>query len=230
MRANNTGKNEPSLAVPHRGRGGGGDERCRIARAASSGSGSCPTRRPRQTRLRSGGGGRPTIGVLRRSRDPDSDTGRRRAPASRTSFSATPRIPWISGSSIWPAPSPFSSPAAEARTSHRTTRGMSQVWRATTRENGRSSSSGRFAPASGAAFAPGGFLPVAFSVWDGFSRERGNRRGLTAGYSIYVEPASRPIGRRPDGEDGAAYSRHRASRDRLGAPALTARHPRGVRQ
>ena len=41
---------------------------------------------------------------------------------------------------------------------------------------------------SGASFSPGQFLPVAFSVWDGFSRERGNRRGLTAWYSIYVEP------------------------------------------
>ena len=41
---------------------------------------------------------------------------------------------------------------------------------------------------SGAPFMPGQFLPVAFSVWDGFSRERGNRRGLTAWYSIYVEP------------------------------------------
>ena len=35
-------------------------------------------------------------------------------------------------------------------------------------------------PASGAAFSQGQFLPIAFSVWDGFSRERGNRRGLTA--------------------------------------------------
>jgi mono/diheme cytochrome c family protein len=42
--------------------------------------------------------------------------------------------------------------------------------------------------ASGAAFSPGEFMPVAFSVWDGFSRERGNRRGLTSWYSIYVEP------------------------------------------
>jgi hypothetical protein len=41
---------------------------------------------------------------------------------------------------------------------------------------------------SGAPFTPGAFLPVAFSVWDGFSRERGNRRGLTAWYSVYVEP------------------------------------------
>ena len=42
--------------------------------------------------------------------------------------------------------------------------------------------------ASSAAFSPGAFLPVAFSVWDGFSRERGNRRGLTAWYSVYLEP------------------------------------------
>jgi mono/diheme cytochrome c family protein len=41
---------------------------------------------------------------------------------------------------------------------------------------------------SGAPFSPGEFLPVAFSVWDGFSRERGNRRGLTVWYSLYVEP------------------------------------------
>ena len=41
---------------------------------------------------------------------------------------------------------------------------------------------------SGAPFSPGEFMPIAFSVWDGFSRERGNRRGLTAWHSIYIEP------------------------------------------
>jgi mono/diheme cytochrome c family protein len=41
---------------------------------------------------------------------------------------------------------------------------------------------------SSAPLVQGEFLPIAFSVWDGFSRERGNRRGLTAWYSIYVEP------------------------------------------
>jgi mono/diheme cytochrome c family protein len=45
---------------------------------------------------------------------------------------------------------------------------------------------------SGAPFSPGEFLPIAFSVWDGFSRERGNRRGLTAWYSVYVEPENVP--------------------------------------
>jgi hypothetical protein len=43
-------------------------------------------------------------------------------------------------------------------------------------------------PASGARFSPGEFMPVAFSVWDGLSRERGNKRGLTLWYSLYVEP------------------------------------------
>jgi mono/diheme cytochrome c family protein len=41
---------------------------------------------------------------------------------------------------------------------------------------------------AGAPLVPGEFLPIALSVWDGFSRDRGNRRGLTAWYSIYVEP------------------------------------------
>ena len=43
-------------------------------------------------------------------------------------------------------------------------------------------------PTSGAPFTPGEFMPIAFSVWDGFSHERGNRRGLTVWHSVYVEP------------------------------------------
>jgi mono/diheme cytochrome c family protein len=46
--------------------------------------------------------------------------------------------------------------------------------------------------ASGAPFSTGQFMPIAFSVWDGFSRERGNRRGLTVWYSLYVEPEAVP--------------------------------------
>ena len=42
--------------------------------------------------------------------------------------------------------------------------------------------------ASGAMLSPGQFMPIAFSVWDGFSRERGNRRGLTLWNSLYVGP------------------------------------------
>jgi hypothetical protein len=46
--------------------------------------------------------------------------------------------------------------------------------------------------ASAAPIVPGEFLPIAFSVWDGFSRERGNRRGLSLWYSLYVEPEHVP--------------------------------------
>src|SRR5688572_10027324 len=45
---------------------------------------------------------------------------------------------------------------------------------------------------SGAPLSPGQFMPVAFSVWDGFSRERGNRRGLTVWQSLYLEPEAVP--------------------------------------
>ena len=45
---------------------------------------------------------------------------------------------------------------------------------------------------SGVSLSPGEFTPIAFSVWDGFSRERGNRRGLSLWYSLYVEPENVP--------------------------------------
>ena len=83
---------------------------------------------------------------------------------------------------------------------------------------------------SGAAFSPGEFMPVAFSVWDGFSRERGNRRGLTVWYSLYVEPEVVPSAVGPMVQDGAAHSRHRAGRDRLGAAALRLSRPRRARR
>jgi cytochrome c len=47
-------------------------------------------------------------------------------------------------------------------------------------------------PSAGAALAPAQFMPIAFSVWDGFSRERGNRRGLTVWHSLYLEPEEVP--------------------------------------
>ena len=45
---------------------------------------------------------------------------------------------------------------------------------------------------AGVAFNPGEFTPIAFSVWDGFARERGNRRGLSSWYSLYMEPENVP--------------------------------------
>jgi len=45
---------------------------------------------------------------------------------------------------------------------------------------------------SGVTFAPEQFVPIAFSVWDGFTKERGNHRGLTTWKSVYLEPAEGP--------------------------------------
>ncbi|MCP3963485.1 MAG: c-type cytochrome [bacterium] len=44
----------------------------------------------------------------------------------------------------------------------------------------------------GLSFDEDSFLPIAFSVWDGFNRERGNKRGLSSWYQVYVEPSERP--------------------------------------
>lgn len=43
-------------------------------------------------------------------------------------------------------------------------------------------------PSAGVPFEPGSFVPTAFSVWDGLSRERGSKRGLTLWFQTYVEP------------------------------------------
>lgn len=40
----------------------------------------------------------------------------------------------------------------------------------------------------GLSFEEGNFTPIAFTVWDGFNRERGNKRGLTSWYYLYLEP------------------------------------------
>ena len=43
----------------------------------------------------------------------------------------------------------------------------------------------------GVNFAEGQFTPVAFSLWDGFNRERGNKRALTSWVYVYNEPLER---------------------------------------
>jgi mono/diheme cytochrome c family protein len=90
---------------------------------------------------------------------------------------------------------------------------------------------------SGAAFSPGSFMPIAFSVWDGFSRERGNRRGLSLWYSLYVEPENVPSVVGPMARTaliilaielaviGGVRSRHRRRRE--GEPQPT--HPAATR-
>ena len=47
-------------------------------------------------------------------------------------------------------------------------------------------------PQTGPAFAEDVFVPLAVTVWDGFHHERGNRRGLTSWYHLYVPPLDKP--------------------------------------
>lgn len=42
---------------------------------------------------------------------------------------------------------------------------------------------------SGISFQEGQFAPIAFSVWDGFNRERGNKRALSVWYHLYLQPS-----------------------------------------
>lgn len=44
----------------------------------------------------------------------------------------------------------------------------------------------------GVTFPEDTFVPIAFSVWDGFFEERGSRRGLTSWFDLYVPPMERP--------------------------------------
>lgn len=44
----------------------------------------------------------------------------------------------------------------------------------------------------GMPFHEDAFVPIAFSVWDGFQADRGNRRGLTRWFSVYLEPMEHP--------------------------------------
>lgn len=44
----------------------------------------------------------------------------------------------------------------------------------------------------GIAFPDDAFVPVAFSVWDGFHRERGTMHALTTWYNLYVPPVEQP--------------------------------------
>jgi mono/diheme cytochrome c family protein len=44
----------------------------------------------------------------------------------------------------------------------------------------------------GVSFAEGQYVPIAFSLWDGTARERGNRRGLTQWFYVYLPPREQP--------------------------------------
>jgi DMSO reductase family type II enzyme heme b subunit len=45
-------------------------------------------------------------------------------------------------------------------------------------------------PAKGLPLEGGAFVPISFSVWDGFNGETGDRRGVTSWYTLYLNPPS----------------------------------------
>lgn len=45
---------------------------------------------------------------------------------------------------------------------------------------------------TGVTFPEGEFVPIAFSVWDGFAHERGSKRGLTRWFHVFMEPLEAP--------------------------------------
>ncbi len=46
------------------------------------------------------------------------------------------------------------------------------------------------------AFEEGSFVPIAFSVWDGFNHEHGQKRGITSWFNLYMSPleVKSPVG------------------------------------
>lgn len=59
-------------------------------------------------------------------------------------------------------------------------------------------------PTRGVRFEEETFVPIAFSVWDGFYRERGSKRGLTRWFYVYVEPSDEPSVLAPMAKTGLA--------------------------
>ena len=218
MSAEKTGKNGPSLPVPpeeeEEPRAAGGAR----GRAPASKGAPLATRkspRPRPGRPAPAAPQRTPLPSRKRRQPashPSSPTPSRsrflrrcrRAPASPTSSSATPRTRWISGSSIWPAPIPFSSPAREAGTSLPNDTGdLTGVasydqgeWSVIFKRPLRASL-GR--PVLARRVHAGRLLGL------GRVLARAWQQARSHGLVLPLRRArSGPIGRRPDGEDGAA--------------------------
>lgn len=47
-------------------------------------------------------------------------------------------------------------------------------------------------PADALAFSEKTFVPVTFSIWDGYSEDRGNKRALSSWFELYLEPFEKP--------------------------------------
>ena len=154
----------------------------------------------------------------------------RRAPASPTSSSATPRTRWISGSSIWPAPIPLQfTGKGSADIAPNDTGDLTGVasydqgeWSVIFKRPLRATRAPRSRPESSCRSPSRSGTGSRASVATG----EVSRSGTPSTSSQKSVPSA--VG--PMVQDGAAHSRHRAGRDRLGAVALRLSRPRGARR
>ncbi len=231
MSAQKTGTNGPSLPVPPeeeeepaRGRGCDGRRVWRRGSRAGPGRARRRTPLPRRNRPATSHPSFPTRSrsrFLRRYR---------RAPASPTSSSVTPRTQWTCGSSIWPAPIPFGSPAREA--ADVTPGDLGDLTGVASYDQGEWSVIFKrsLRPDSAAAFSPGD-VPAGRLLGLGRVLARAWQPARSHALVLPLPRAGNsPIGRRPDGEDGARHSRHRAGPYRLGAVAPWLSRPREARR
>ncbi len=222
MRAEATGKNGPDIAVP-----ASEDEPPEAAPAASGGGGAWGDAEAAGARREAGGqererrgllgrrsGGAPAAPrerVLRRGGDPVPGRRSRRPSASRTSSSATRRIPSTSGSSISPRRTRRSTSATAATASRRSALAVSSGQPATTRASGRWSSSAACAARARSRSRRADSCRSRSRYGTARSRERGNKRGLTNWWTLYFSPAEKPSPEGSDGEVGGSRARRSSS-------------------
>ena len=240
------GLDRPPRSMARHERGEDGEERAVASRAAGGGGGSRRRRRSeaaarqrsvfgdaevapapgqarqQRTRLprRTGAAGA-AIRVLRRRRDPDSFAGADRRPQALLHLRRRPEL----GGSLVLRSGPPRSPSV-----HRQGKRGHRAQRHGRCHRCRELRPGRMVGHLQAAASPGvGRRVLARRVHAdrllGLGRvlARAWQQARSHGVVLPLRRArSGPIGRRPDGEDGAAHSRHRAGRDRLGAVASRA--------
>ena len=242
----------PPRSMARHERGENGEERAVASRAAGGGGGGAAgaaaadrhgerlwrrgSRRPRPGSARSGplcrggsGASRPAIRVLRRRLDPDSFAGADGRPQALLHLRRRPEL----GGSLVLRSGPPRSPSVHrpGKRGHRAERHggshrcrelrpgrmVGHLQAAPSRNLGR--------PVRARTVHAGRLLGL------GRVLARAWQQARSHGLVLPLRRArSGPIGRRPDGEDGAAHSRHRAGRDRLGAVALRLSRPRGARR
>ena len=233
MARHERGEDGEERAVASRAAGGGrGSRRAGGAQAARGASATRKSRRRRRQARRRRASSRsdpfaepeaapaaPAIRVLRRRRDPDSVAGADRRPQALLHLR---RRPELGGSLVLRSGPPRSASVhRQGKRGHRAQR-HGRCHRCRELRPGRMVGHLQ-AAASRQLGRPVHARRVHADRLLGLGRVLARARQPARSHGLVLplrRARSRPIGRRPDDEDGAAHSRHRAGRDRLGAVAL----------